>query len=297
MSRARRGVTLVGMPMTTRHKQRMALLHRWCHVTAGASITWCRARHEPKRVAFAADLASLDRDDAAATPLERSVARMTSSRRDALLACLAFSSGTLDAVCVLALGKVFAAFMTGNVVFLGVRAAGAEGPNAVRVAIALGMFAAGVAIAVRHAHSEGDQLWPRRVTNVLLGVAGLEVVFLALWLSVGGHPDFTEQHALVSIAALAMGMQSGAVLALNVPGVFTTAATATIVRLVGDFAGGAPLPIDRVRLLAVLVGILVGAGAGAALYTHATIVAPVLAPLATLGVCGVALLRGDRTIV
>ena len=220
---------------------------------------------------------------------------MTSTRRDRLLACLAFSSGTLDALTVLALGKVFAAFMTGNVVFLGVRAAGAPGPDALRVAIAIALFAAGVAMAVRLSHGESEVLWPRRVTQVLLGVASFELVFLALWLGVDGHPGATTQHALVGIAALAMGMQSGAVLALNVPGVFTTAVTATIVRLAGDFAGESPLPVDRVRLTGVLVGVLAGATAGAALLTHATIVAPVLAPLVTLGVCGAATIARVRT--
>ena len=49
--------------------------------------------------------------------------------RDILLNALAVSSGAIDAVSFLDLGKVFSAFMTGNVAFLGLRAAGATGPD------------------------------------------------------------------------------------------------------------------------------------------------------------------------
>jgi uncharacterized membrane protein YoaK (UPF0700 family) len=44
--------------------------------------------------------------------------------RDLLLMALTFSSGAIDAISYLALGKVFTAFMTGNIVFLGPWAAG-----------------------------------------------------------------------------------------------------------------------------------------------------------------------------
>lgn len=46
--------------------------------------------------------------------------------RDLLLMALTFSSGAIDAISYLALGKVFTAFMTGNLVFLGLRAVNAD---------------------------------------------------------------------------------------------------------------------------------------------------------------------------
>jgi uncharacterized membrane protein YoaK (UPF0700 family) len=50
--------------------------------------------------------------------------------RDSLLVTLTFSSGAVDAISFLALGKVFSAFMTGNIAFLGIRLAGAPAPGA-----------------------------------------------------------------------------------------------------------------------------------------------------------------------
>jgi hypothetical protein len=49
--------------------------------------------------------------------------------RDLLLNALAVSSGAIDAISFLALGKVFSAFMTGNIAFLGLRVAGALRPG------------------------------------------------------------------------------------------------------------------------------------------------------------------------
>jgi uncharacterized membrane protein YoaK (UPF0700 family) len=47
--------------------------------------------------------------------------------RDWLLFTLTVSSGAVDAISFLALGKVFTAFMTGNLAFLGMGIAGSAG--------------------------------------------------------------------------------------------------------------------------------------------------------------------------
>src|SRR5258707_10624103 len=64
--------------------------------------------------------------------------------RDLLLNALTISSGAVDAISFLALGKVFSAFMTGNIAFLGLRVAGASAPGAVAILVSLAAFAAGV---------------------------------------------------------------------------------------------------------------------------------------------------------
>src|SRR3954447_22009697 len=88
--------------------------------------------------------------------------------RDLLLVGLTFSSGAVDAISFLALGKVFTAFMTGNVVFLGLSVADAGGPDPVRVALALAVFGAGVFLATRIAGpTAGSRPWPGRVTAAL----------------------------------------------------------------------------------------------------------------------------------
>jgi uncharacterized membrane protein YoaK (UPF0700 family) len=52
------------------------------------------------------------------------------SIRDWLLFALTVSSGAVDAISFLALGKVFTAFMTGNLAFLGMGIAGHAGRRA-----------------------------------------------------------------------------------------------------------------------------------------------------------------------
>src|SRR6266550_9511174 len=85
------------------------------------------------------------------------------SVRDVLLVGLTFSSGAVDAITFLALGKVFTAFMTGNLVFFGLGLAGAEVADVLRVAVSLAAFAAGVAVAARIVRaSRGSRIWPGR---------------------------------------------------------------------------------------------------------------------------------------
>jgi uncharacterized membrane protein YoaK (UPF0700 family) len=61
-----------------------------------------------------------------------------------------------------------------------------------------------------------------------------------------------------------------------VDGVFTTAATATIIYLVGDLTNWPATVAERRRLAGVLLSLFVGATAGGLLLVHAHIYAPVL---------------------
>src|ERR1017187_5670126 len=70
--------------------------------------------------------------------------------------------------------------------------------------------------------------------------------------------------------------QSAAVRRLHVDGVFTTAATATIIFLAGDLANWPATAKERRRLTGVLASLFVGATAGGLLSVHAHIYAPVL---------------------
>src|SRR4051794_15932757 len=183
--------------------------------------------------------------------------------RDLLLVGLTFSSGAVDAISFLALGKVFTAFMTGNVVFLGIRAAGADGADVVRVLAALAAFGIGVLLATQIVGpSKGTGVWPRRVTAALGLVVLAQASFLALWATVGGRPGAGTADVLVGLSAVAMGVQSGAILSLGVAGVFTTAATATLMFLSRDVASWSRSAPERRRLAGVLAGLLAGASAG-----------------------------------
>src|SRR5262249_57927536 len=94
---------------------------------------------------------------------------------------------------------------------------------------------------------------------------------------------------LPAVWARAMGHQSPAVRQLNVGGIFTTAATATFIFLVGDWANNRPLTSEEhSRLRGVLVSLVIGATAGALLHFHAPVYAPVLPFVITVGVVAIA---------
>jgi len=204
--------------------------------------------------------------------------------RDLLLNALTVSSGAIDAISFLALGKVFSAFMTGNIAFLGLRVSGAsDAPGAVAILVSMAAFSVGVYVSTRIVKpSEGSGKWPQRVT-VALGVSLIaHAVFLVVWFASYGQPTVDVAHVLLASWALAMGMQSAAVRTLRVDGVFTTAATATIIFLVGDITNWSATVTERRRLAGVLVSLFLGATAGGLLLVHAHIYAPVLPFVITL---------------
>lgn len=203
-----------------------------------------------------------------------------STVRDVLLVALTFASGAVDAIAFLGLDRIFSAFMTGNLVFLGLRLAGAHDPNLWRVTAALVAFALGVVVAVRIVRpTSGSGIWPRRV-SVAIGVGALaQAAFLVGWLVTSGRPSMAAGDLLIGLSALAFGIQSAAVMSLNVKGVFTTAATATVIALMSDEAGWSQSAVERRRLASVVVGLVAGAAAAAFLILHARRYAPVL-PLA-----------------
>ncbi len=157
--------------------------------------------------------------------------------RDALLAALAVAAGSVDALAWLALGKVFSAFMTGNVVFIAVGLSSHDSGLALHAAVAVCAFGAGAFATARLMPREAPAvLWPARVTIGLLGTAFVQLAFWIVWLAVGGDPGSKAMLVLLAISALAMGIQTATAVALGVHAVFTTAATATWTVLAGDAA-------------------------------------------------------------
>jgi Protein of unknown function (DUF1275) len=89
--------------------------------------------------------------------------------RDWLLVALSFSSGSYEAICFLSFGKVFSAFQTGNILFLGIAAAGTRppaGPNPVSVITSLAAFAAGAAAAMPILKASGAEVgYPKKMAS------------------------------------------------------------------------------------------------------------------------------------
>jgi uncharacterized membrane protein YoaK (UPF0700 family) len=200
--------------------------------------------------------------------------------RDLVLVGLTLSTGCVDAISWLGLGKVFSAFMTGNLVFLGFAAGGAAGPSAPRVIAATVAFGGGAAAGARIVRARDPQaLWPGEVTLALLAGLALQAAFLVVWLAVNADPADGSGDMLIVLSASAMGIQTAAIFSLGIRADFTTAATATLAVLMGDLAGWKQPSRERARLGGTLAALVAGALTGAALMTQASSWAPVV-PLA-----------------
>jgi uncharacterized membrane protein YoaK (UPF0700 family) len=221
-------------------------------------------------------------DPSASDARARRQQAVAAAKRDRLLVALTVSSGAVDVISFLALGKVFTAFMTGNLVFLALGVTQAGGPHVFPVCLSLAAFSVGVLAARRVLGDlEGAGIWPS-VVSLVLGLAALsQLGFLVLWISLSGRPAGGEIDVLIALSALAMGLQSGAVGALRVTGVFTTAATATVIELMTDLAARS-VATERTRLAGVIAGLLAGAAAGSLLLVHARSLAAALPPAITI---------------
>jgi uncharacterized membrane protein YoaK (UPF0700 family) len=227
--------------------------------------------------------------------------------RDRLLVALAFASGIYEAICFLSFGKVFSGFQTGNIVFLGVIAAGTRppaGPNPVTVLISLAAFAAGAALAMPILRKfDGDEevedddvflVWPRRVATTLWVVLVVQVGFLAVWMTTS--PSNVATYVLIGLNALAMGSQMNAIRALHVPGISTTAASATFISVISGISTWSLKGPAARRLVGVLVAMAAGALVGDWTLMHAHTYAPVLPVLviALVNVIASTALKGQR---
>jgi uncharacterized membrane protein YoaK (UPF0700 family) len=225
-------------------------------------------------------------------------ARSERALRDWLLFMLTVSSGAVDTISFLALGKVFTAFMTGNLAFLGMGIAGSAGaPSSVAVLVSMAGFGAGIYFATlivtpKRTATNGDELaalvWSPRVTCALALSLLPHLGFVLLWIATGGGHGGSAALGLLAIWALAMGMQSASVRLLDVGGIFTTAATATFIFLFGSFAGHPLTGEERLRLSGVLASLIIGATAGGLMLIYASAYAPLLPLLITIGVVTIA---------
>ena len=205
--------------------------------------------------------------------------------RDWLLVALSFSTGAYEAICFLTFGKVFTAFQTGNILFLGLGIAGTRppaGPNPVTVIISLAAFAAGAALAMPVLKAfDGDQeiednnviqAWPRRVSVALAIALILQVGFFAVWITASSPAHLA--YILVALGAFAMGLQMNAIRSLHVPGVSTTAFTATFIELASGVATWSLTAPSARRLTATMVSTAAGAWLGDWMLSHAHPYAP-----------------------
>jgi uncharacterized membrane protein YoaK (UPF0700 family) len=179
-----------------------------------------------------------------------------------LLLVLTGAAGLVDAVSYLALGHVFVANMTGNVVFLGFSIAGASGVSTLASLAAIGSFVVGAFGGGRLAATFGEAR--ARALAAGMVVQLVLVSAAAIVAAVAGVHGSASHYPLIVLLAGAMGVQSATARRLGVRDLPTTVVTQTLAGLASELRIESIRsdPLVRRRFLAVgamLLGGLVGA--------------------------------------
>ncbi len=172
------------------------------------------------------------------------------------LLVLTFTTGIVDAVSFLGLGRVFTANMTGNVVLLGFGIAGAAALPIAAPFASLGAYALGAIAGGRVARHVGKE---RLLTTALAFEVALLGSAAVLAAATRITPGLAAAYVLIILLALAMGLRSASIRRLGASDISTVVLTMLLVDLASEspFAGGSGAGTIR-RASAVL---LMGAGA------------------------------------
>jgi len=195
-----------------------------------------------------------------------------------LLLLLSVTTGLVDAISVLGLGKVFTANMTGNIVFLGFAASGAPGFKVAPYVFAIASFMVGALIAGRVGrHHAGLPL-----RRWLLTAASVEAILL--WIAAGVATGFdgvtqapdSSVYIIITLTGLAMGFRNATIRQLKVPDLTTTVLTLTITGLAADSSAAGGANPNWARRIGSVAAIFLGAAIGAYLVIHGGLVAPLI---------------------
>jgi uncharacterized membrane protein YoaK (UPF0700 family) len=178
-----------------------------------------------------------------------------------LLLLLSVTTGFVDAITILGLGRVFTANMTGNVVFLGFALAGAPGFNKMPYLAAIASFVVGAAAAGRFKllyRETASRLW-------LLHASMLEASLLWIAAVVALRFDITAQEpraalfGILGLTGFAMGFRNGIIRQLKIPDMTTTVLTLTITGLAAESRLGDGSNSNWRRRVASVAAIFIGA--------------------------------------
>ncbi|MES1972146.1 MAG: YoaK family protein [Pseudomonadota bacterium] len=191
-----------------------------------------------------------------------------------LLLLLSVTTGLVDAISVLGLGKVFTANMTGNIVFLGFAVAGAPGFEPAPYLVAIAAFLAGALIAGRTGKAHAGR--PLRRWLMVAALIEAALLWIAACVAIGfdiAAPD-GRLLAIVALTAVTMGFRNATIRQLKVPDLTTTVLTMTLTGLAADssMAGGANP--NWQRRIGGVVAIFAGAVLGAVLVMRAGLSVP-----------------------
>jgi uncharacterized membrane protein YoaK (UPF0700 family) len=211
-----------------------------------------------------------------------------------LMLSLTVVTGLVDAFSFLALGHVFVANMTGNVVLSGFALAGAAEFSPAASLTALGAFVLGALLGGRIAHrAHADR--GRLLYLALVSQTGLVLAAYVIAQACGGPFAGGPRYWLIVALALGMGVQNAAARALKVPDLMTTVLNFTITGMAADSraAGGSGSKAGS-RLLST-VAMLTGALCGALAILHGHPALPLLFAALVLAITTAATFALTRT--
>ena len=177
------------------------------------------------------------------------------------------ATGLIDAVSYLALGHVFTANMTGNVVFLAFAVAGAPGLSIPRSAVSLGAFLAGAVAGGRLAASLAPGPQHRWIATAFATEAVL-LLCAALLAATSTREALFAVYGVIVMTALAMGVRNATVRKIALPDLTTTVLTLTLAGLAADSALAGGTNPRAWRRGASVLSMFLGAAAGALLVRH-----------------------------
>ena len=152
---------------------------------------------------------------------------MKNAERAALLILLAAASGSADGWSYFGLGHAFVANMTGNTVLLGVSVFHLKS-DFLHPLLALTGYVLGTIIGTLMSRRvEPGACWSRSTSGVLFLEALVLIAAEAGWIATRYDPAGTSGLILLECVAVAVGMQSAAMVQLRIPGVATTYITGT----------------------------------------------------------------------
>ncbi|HWD25393.1 MAG TPA: YoaK family protein [Acidimicrobiales bacterium] len=203
--------------------------------------------------------------------------------------CLTLVTGATDAIGFLKLGNVFTSVMTGNMVLLGVDSATGNGIGVAHTGVAFIAYVVGTLLGAKIAGQvqRDGKLWPRSFTLALLVEFALFAIFGALFEVMDAAPTGNDTFVLLAINAVALGVQSAAVIRLGVTGLSTTYLTGTLTTVIHGLHRERPLQGSG-RSLCVLAALVVGALLGA-LFANDV---PRAVPLLPVGLLAIVIVGG-----
>jgi uncharacterized membrane protein YoaK (UPF0700 family) len=160
-----------------------------------------------------------------------------------LLLLLTLNAAWIDMLSYLFLGRVFASFMTGNFLFIGLGVAQGNSGLLIRALVAVLVFLVGVAFGSfcleRAPQQQSGTAWHNTLARYLLMEWLLLLVYAIIWQVTSNlSQQGGVQMLLLCVAALGMGIQGALVMAFKIPGVVADALTATLITLGQRLAQG-----------------------------------------------------------